>query len=140
MGYINRHIIFAAFTVLLSTTACNEEPTKSEAIEIGLLFNTWYDSYEEKTDSTDIFRPEGYKELPASWFRRTIAFNDDGTCRWLVLDPADRHYFENGTWKFNGAERLIFIYNDKGEEVHILKILELNRELLRVLMIKYSYN
>lgn len=140
MGFYNRHIKYAVLIILTLMTACNEAPTKSEAIEIGLLFNTWYDSYEEKTDSTDIFRPEGYKEFPASWFRRTIVFNDDGTCRWLVLDPADRHYFETGAWKFNGAERLIFIYNDKGEEVHILKILELNRELLRVLMIKYSYN
>ncbi|MFZ6033905.1 MULTISPECIES: hypothetical protein [Melioribacter] len=140
MGYINRHIIFAVFTILLSTTACNEEPTKSEAIEIGLLFNTWYDSYEEKTDSTDIFRPEGYKEFPPSRFRRRITFNDDGACSWLVLHPADAHYLETGTWKFNGAERLIFVYNNKGEEVHVMKILELNRELLRVLMIKYSYN
>ena len=116
--------------VLFSLIACKGESNfNTSKIDSTYLYKSWTNSFEEQKNVNEmiqIFRPNNYKEFPASRYREIITLRKDGGCTFFVLDPADAHHFENGKWKFLDREnKIIGILNSSGEVYKKFQIVEL---------------
>ena len=121
---MNRNLLMKWFDLkmgliflVLVVNACQKGPNEPSEIKMQDFYQTWVHSYEENsTDTSDVYRPESYKEFQPSRFRRMYIFEEDGTCQWLVLHPADAHYIESGTWLTSGKDnREILLYDANGQ-------------------------
>jgi hypothetical protein len=124
---------------LITFSSCKEEtnPVTSQ-IDYGQLTRNWTNSYEEEdlNNSTKIFRPSNYKEYPSSRYREQLTFTNDSNCSYLVLDPADAHYFKSGKWSLIDREKnIIKIADSSGVEYKTLQIVELKKDLLKLVSI-----
>ncbi len=113
------------FFLLLSCKKDNENNT----IQISLLKKTWVHSYEE---SYNIYRPSDYMDFPPSRYRQSFTFKDNNVCYYSVLAPDDRHYREEGKWKLDANTNFLEVTNSKSEVLHRFKIVELNKNILKV--------
>jgi len=101
------------------------------------LLGSWSRSLEEEPipDDVEYYRPTGSREFPPTWFRMRYVFNEDQSCQWLVLHPADAHYMTSGTWKVDPHDKtVILIYDADGEvvESRSFRVVELTADILRV--------
>lgn len=128
-------LIFLIFIV----NACQKGPNEPE-IKMQDFYKTWVHSYEENAnDTSEVYRPESYKEFQASRFRMIYTFEELGNCQWFVLHPADAHYFESGTWLTSGEDnREILLYNAEGQLQKFIsfRIQTLQRDLLQITSIE----
>ncbi len=126
--------------MLFSLIACKGESNfNTPKIDSAYLYKSWTNSFEEQKNLNEmiqIFRPNNYKEFPASRYREIITFRKDGGCTFLILDPADAHHFENGQWKFLDREnKIIGILNSSDKVYKKFQILELKNDLLKILLV-----
>lgn len=124
---------------LITLTSCKEEtnPVISQ-IDYGQLNKSWTNSYEEEglNNSQKIFRPSNYMEYPASHYREELSFNTDSNCSYLVLDPADAHYFKSGKWSLIDREKnIVKIIDSSGVVYKMLQIIELKKDLLKLVFV-----
>ncbi len=106
-----------------------EKDNENQNIQISFLKQTWYHSYEE---GYTIYRPNDYKDFPASRYRQSFTFEDNNVCSYSVLSPNDDHYTEKGKWNFNTANNILEIRNLKSRIVYQFKIIELTKDILKV--------
>ncbi len=116
--------------------ACAHQPAGPTTVSnLPFLFQSWTHSFEEETpgEDTQIFRPSDFKPFPVTRFRMQYVFRADGTCEWLVLDPADAHYMTRGTWKLAPASE-VWIYDARGQRVKSVsfQIVQLEANRLRI--------
>ena len=117
-------------------TGCNSnEVLVSDTTSTNLLKKQWVHSFEEESDSIQIYRPDNYKEFPAAHYRQKYNLAYDGRCKYLVLSPNDAHYFENGTWAYNENDQVLKICNTFEEVVVKFKVVALTEDLLMMLTI-----
>ena len=100
------------------------------------LQKEWKHSYEESASGIEIYRPSDYKPFPPSMFRQVYNFKADGRCEYLVLHPADAHYMAKGTWNYNPETHYVQIRNEKGEQVVLLEVLDVEKNILKVQIVK----
>jgi hypothetical protein len=128
---------FRYFLIILTVMFlyCSEKSNPINS-DIDYIYFTahWVNSFEEQieNDPTKIYRPSNYMEFPPSRYREQLTFNQDGSCRYLVLSPLDRHYFITGKWDFlNKKENIIQISDSLDETYKKFQILELDQNLLK---------
>ena len=124
---------------LITLGSCKEEtnPVTSQ-IDYGQLNKSWTNSFEEQevNSSTQVYRPNNYKEFPASHYREQYVFNNDSNCSYLVLDPADAHYFKSGKWSLIDREKnIIKVVDSSGTVYKKLQIVELKQDLLKLVFV-----
>ena len=130
--------MFKLFIILFSLAFiiinCNSVESKStDKIDINFLIKEWKRSFEEETDSVQIFRPSDYKEFPPARFRQTYDFMEDYTCKYLVLSPNDAHYFEEGTWRYDSENKILEITTSQNNIVIKYRITNLSEDLLTMI-------
>ncbi|MEX0719883.1 MAG: hypothetical protein WD059_04385, partial [Balneolaceae bacterium] len=108
----------------------------SSEINLDELIQHWVHSYEEEPEESDvnIYRPHDYKEFPTSRFRMQYIFEEDGACEWFYLAPDDGHHFRPGKWQLDAEDSEALII-EQDEQVMRYRILELNKEVLRMTFI-----
>ncbi len=114
-----------------------EKDNENQNTQVSFLKQTWYHPYEE--DYT-IYRPNDYKDFPASRYRQSFTFEDNNVCSYSVLSPNDAHYDKKGKWNFNTADNILEIRNLKSRVVYKFKIIELNKDILKVQPMKLEEN
>ncbi len=133
--------IMSLFALLLAAGCGKVSPQVgvSAPDDLAQLFQSWVHSYEEEQETSaecvQLFRPSEYKEFAPSRFRMRYVFNEDGTCEWLFLHPADAHYMKQGTWEAApGDSKVVLIYDTDGtiDESVSFRIVEIEEELLRI--------
>ena len=97
-----------------------------------LIQKTWIHSYEESGDSTQIFRPEGFRKFPLNRFRGVNELKSEGVCKYLVLAPNDAHYFMSGTWSYSDKTKELKIYKESGQLYLNFVVLTLSKDKLEV--------
>jgi hypothetical protein len=105
------------------------------------LLQSWSHSREEEDPQTEgrIYRPTESWRFPPSRFRMRYEFKGDGTCRWMHLHPADRHAMRSCTWSFDPEEKdLVIVFDQKGNRVESFLILELKKDILRIVPVRKS--
>ena|SRR3989338_2663901 len=136
MKIIYRNLPSVIFLFLI-VTFFQKTPDSSAAPEnLQYLYQSWFHSYEEQescAEPVEIYRPEGFKEFPPSRFRMNYIFKEDGSCQWLVLHPADAHYLTSGTWEVSrDDDQIVLIYDQQHNLHHSLRIIEMQKNLLRI--------
>ncbi len=123
-----------AFAALVCLTSC--EDSNSTTVENALWINDWTHSFEEDPPNSQIqiYRPTISSTFPVSHFRMRYLFNADGTCEYLVLDPADAHYSAKGTWKVDPKDpKRVLISKDGTVNKRVsFTILEVEENLLKI--------
>lgn len=117
-------------------TGCSRNLSSTKTNYPEALQKEWKHSYEESAAGVDIYRPADYKIFTPSKFRRVYNFKANGKCEYLVLHPADAHYMANGTWNYNPETRYIQIRDEKSEQVVLLEVLEIGKDILKVQIVK----
>lgn len=120
-----KKILFSA-CVLLSCSSCTENLSTLEVI--AMMSQSWTRSNEE---GEGIYRPSESKPFQMLRYREVVRFSKDGTCEYLVLHPADAHFFEQGTWSI-ASGKLLEIKRPNGSLYKRLEILDIQPDLLRV--------
>lgn len=129
--------IFLVCFLIVTVFGCNETINDNiNTFDLRLLYKEWKHSYEEVTDSVQIYRPSDFKEFQASWFRQVYEFKSDNICNYLVLSPTDAHYFEEGIWSYSSTDQLLKIFDINGNIITEYKIVELNENLLKLILAK----
>ena len=116
--------------VIFSLTCYGQENNNSESDLIGC----WTHSREENQNNSEVkvYRPCDYKEFPASRYRHGLVLKENGKCSWLYLAPNDAHHMVKGTWMYEGENRIIEIFNAKGESVNKYMLIELNEKIMKI--------
>jgi hypothetical protein len=101
------------------------------------LLGSWSHSFEEEPgqDDVEIYRPTESRGFPLAWFRMRYVFNEDRSCEWLVLHPADAHYMTSGSWDVDHRDKTaILVYGADGVVVERVsfRVVELTTEILRI--------
>jgi len=133
-----KFIILAA--VIVVNVSCTESPQlaayKGNDYDKNLL-GSWSHSFEEEPTQgeVEIYRPTESREFLPAWFRMRYVFNEDRSCDWLVLHPADAHYMTSGVWSVDPHDKMvILVYDAEGLVVERVSftVVELTAEILRV--------
>jgi hypothetical protein len=125
------------FILIFIISGCSDNSIVSEQnFNLSNLYKEWIHAYDEETDSVQIYRPSDFKEFQASWFRQVYEFNSDNSCKYLVLSPTDAHYFEDGIWDYTSTNELLKIFDINGNIITEYKIVELNENLLKLVLIE----
>ena len=127
--------IFLVMLLVFSFGCDSISDNNQESTNLNLLKKEWIHSYEEETELVKIFRPSDYKDFPASHYRQSFLFGDENYCKYFVLDAADAHYYEEGTWEFKDNDNLVVIYDSTNHIIHQLEIIELSEDLLKCIYI-----
>lgn len=124
------------FIAIYSVSCSDSGNPVNNYIDYNLLTNYWVHSIEEQANPNDqilIFRPQGYKDFPISWFRETYQLFPGGSCNYLVLHPADAHYMEEGTWTFVNQDKLVIQIKDPLGNTQIkFQVLSLSKNKLTI--------
>ena len=139
--FIKRKSLFFLF-LFLTWNACHKVPNEAATdLDMSHFHKDWVHSYEEQTsDSVQIYRPHDYKDFPSSRFRMRYIFEQNGSCQWLVLHPADAHYLESGTWRTDGEDDREILLWDQQRSLQTdisFEILELRKDILKMKSIDY---
>ncbi len=110
---------------------CDTVDYNSNEIGITLLTKEWIHSREEEKDSIKIFRPKDYRNFLPSRYRQEYHYKENGECSFLVLEPADRHYFEKGFWFYENDNRLLTITDSTKNVIEVFEIKSLTENLLK---------
>ena len=102
-------LIFLTLASLLIFSCDTTDVQYSDEIIISKLEKEWVHSYEEETDSVQIYRPADYKDFPKSRFRQSYIFNKNGECAFLVLAANDAHHYDNGIWNYTKENQILTI-------------------------------
>jgi hypothetical protein len=134
MKILNYVLLFSLVFILSCKEKSNPAKTTNDLQE---LVQGWTNSFEEETDSINIYRPSNYKQYPIARYRDGFDLQNDGKCIYMVLSPNDAHYSVAGTWSVNVSSDTIVELRDTVGGVHYkLKVVELKNDLLRVLKLK----
>lgn len=122
--------------IILSLDSFGQNDSISESDLIGC----WTDSREEnKIDSElNIFRPCDFKVFPASRYRYSLELNANHKCSWLYLAPNDAHHMVDGTWTYNKESGWLKIFDLQGNSVNSLKVIGLEKDLMKIENTKHS--
>lgn len=139
-----RLIFYSIFISILTLSACSiflDGDDSSSDINLEVLTQHWVHSYEEESQGSDvnIYRPNDYKEFPASWFRMQYIFEEDGSCEWFYLAPDDGHHFRPGKWQLDAEDNEAIII-ERDEDVLRYRIIDLNEEVLHMKLIESQQN
>jgi len=123
---------------LVVVYACKEKSNPAKPItEVPELVQAWTNSFEEETDSINVYRPSSYKQFPAARYRDGFNLQSDGKCSYMVLSPNDAHYSVAGTWSVSVSTDTIVELRDTVGSIHYkMKVVESKNDLLRVFKIK----
>jgi hypothetical protein len=95
----------------------------------GLLLQRWMHSYEEDTETEQVFRPMGYNFPPARG-RNGFEFGSDGTLLRISPGPSDRPQAERGTWELVQGDVLVLSPGKRTGKVQRAKIVDLRKDKL----------
>jgi hypothetical protein len=96
------------------------------------LFQSWKYSFEEQTDSVQIFRPMNSRQFPMSRFRQVYLFRPDSTCTFFAVGDNDFTYQVPATWTIiSHTDRILAIFDTNGKLNCRFKIVELKQDLFR---------
>ena len=132
--------VMILFVVIVANASCIERPQlpdyKGNDYDKNLL-GSWSHSFEEEPTQGEgeIYRPTESREFPPAWFRMRYVFNEDRSCDWLVLHPADAHYMTSGEWNIDPHDKMvILVYDTDGLVVEKVSfaVVELTAEILRI--------
>lgn len=130
--------LFISFIIIstLIFSACSllsDGDDTSSDINLEEINKHWKHSYEEESEESDIkiYRPHNYKEFPASRGRMQYIFKEGGDCEWYYLAPDDGHHFRSGKWQIDSEDPEVLIL-EQGEDLLKYRIMELNKEVLRI--------
>ncbi len=71
--------------------------------EVAIIPGTWVHAFEEDgADGIQVYRPDTYRDFPASRFRMRYVFRRGGQCEWYFLAPTDGHFMKPGTYRIDG--------------------------------------
>ncbi len=122
------------FLIILSFLLIScEKDNEIQNIQVSFLKQTWLHSYEE---SYNIYRPNDYKDFSPSRYRQSFTFKDNNICSYSVCAPNDAHYDENGKWNLNTDSNILEIRNSKSKVLYKFKIIDLNKNLLKIEVIE----
>lgn len=122
-------LLFLLILVGAAAPGCDHHPCDPK---VDPLVGHWIVSDEPTGESGEwIYRPYGAQDLPLSRFRSEFIFNEDGTCRFLVLAPNDAHYWADGTWRRDDADRSV-VHVSSSVRNFSFRILELDSTVLRI--------
>ncbi len=100
------------------------------------LFQSWTHSFEEQTDSVQIFRPSDSRQFPMSRFRQVYQFSEDSTCKYRVLLPNDGQIVQSGRWTvISHSDKILAILDTTGKLESKFKMIELQQDLLRLVFL-----
>jgi hypothetical protein len=124
--------------VAMIVLACSEH--KSNLIipqeDYSDLFQSWTHSFEEQTDSVQIFRPTNSRQFPISRFRQILEFHSDSTCNYLAVGTNDYTYMVAARWSIiSHNDRILAIFDTTGELAFRFKVVELQQDLLRLVFL-----
>jgi hypothetical protein len=137
MKTISSYLALLFFSAVLLASTCHEDandPPPAKEIDSELLLNCWVHVYEENPDVySQVYQVcELSEELPPSRFRATYTFLEDGICKYLALSPIDAHYTATGTWEFDKGNRQVKVYDENGDLVITMTIIEIGEERMVV--------
>lgn len=114
----------------IAAPGCHRHPCDGGDDE--LLAGHWIVSDEPTGESGEwIYRRYDPQNVPLSRFRSQFIFNEDGTCRFLVLAPNDAHYWADGTWQRDAGDPMI-VHISSPDGDFSFRILELDDTILRI--------
>ena len=96
MSVCNRILLLLILGLPLTGQQCRKNASSFKEVPQA-LFQTWFHSYEEDSDSGTVYRPEGY-ELPLSRGRRGFAFKKQGYFEQYDIAPTDGLEKFVGNW------------------------------------------
>jgi hypothetical protein len=118
-------------TVVFACTEQKSNPVVAQE-DYSSLLQSWTHSFEEQTDSVQIFRPTNSRQFLMSRFRQIYEFSKDSSCKYLVLNPNDTQYLQSGKWTIiSHSDRILAIFDTTGNLERKFKIVELQQDLLR---------
>ena len=137
---IERWLMWCGLVVAVSGCQVRSQQVVDSAdatLQARNLAGGWTRSFEEETPESgiEIYRPTASRDFPATWFRMRYELHEDGTCEWLVLDPADAHFMAQGRWVPDPADdAVIRVYDSQGVPVEeaSFRIVELTPDVLRI--------
>jgi hypothetical protein len=96
------------------------------------LLQSWTHSFEEQTDSIQIFRRTNSRQFPVSRFRQIYVFEADSTCNYLTVGTNDFTYMVPARWSIiSRSDRILAIFDTTGNLHYRFKLVELQQDLLR---------
>jgi len=119
-----------SLVVIFSLTCYAQENNVSESDLIGC----WTHSKEENHVDSEVmvYRPCDYKEFPASRYRHRMELKENSKCSWLYLAPNDAHHMVEGTWTYEKENRVIEIFDVKGEPANKFMLIEVHEKIMKV--------
>jgi hypothetical protein len=123
-------------TSAVNTPYSNDGNTKIK-ISTEDLCQHWFHSSEEQglEAKVQIFRPKGFKALPATRFRMQYIFHKNGDCEWYYLSPDDNHHFKKGKWRIKIKDTSILMI-EKDSTIEMYRVIELKKDILRMVEIR----
>ncbi len=130
-------IIYFALLLLIFFISCKDKSNPTVAEQgYSNLTKSWTNSFEEQTDSIQIYRPSNYKQFPIARFREIFEFSKDSSCSYLVLSPVDAHYMQIGKWSIiSRGNKVIGIFDSSQAVYRKFQLVELKQDLLRFVYI-----
>ena len=99
------------------------------AFPIKYLYGNWVNSREEEINIIKIYRPQDYKDFPASRFRNRFNFYENGECEYLILEPTDGQRYLKYRWRLlKENPNIIYLYDEKGWHTKFLRIEKLDAD------------
>lgn len=95
----------------------------------GLLLQRWIHSYEEDTETEQVFRSMEYNFPPARG-RNGFEFRPDGTLWWIGPGPSDRPQAERGTWELVQGDVLVLTTDKLSGKIQRVKVIDLQKDKL----------
>ena len=81
------------------------------------FYQHWVHAYEAQNGqkTPNIFRPKGSQEFAPSRFRMELAFDQNGQCIYMHLDPADAHHMRDCVYTKIG--NTVYLYDSNGSSL-----------------------
>lgn len=101
------------------------------------LYRCWAASYEENNEESKekIYRP-CEKGFPPSRFRQTINFNQNGSCKVLMVGETDLHYQVECKWNYDKKKKIISIADDKKKVKMKFKLVKVDDQILKIVFME----
>jgi len=100
--------------------------------ELRALPGDWVHMFEEEEAGESlVYRPQPAEALPATPFRGSIAFEEDGACHRDVESTTKAPYLDDCAWFLRVDDPLVVSVHDRFGEIARVRIVEATAEVLR---------
>jgi hypothetical protein len=97
--------------------------------DINVLYQNWVHSHEEDTETEMVFRPATFK-FPPSRGRKSFDLKPDGSLVETGIGPTDRPQENQGTWKLEDDDSLVFYFSSQSVPKKLMQIVSADKDRL----------